>query len=304
MCRGCIDALFDRYQELYDDDEAIRRICMKFDIYYSPVLVESSREKQGNRSRMSTYIGQCNLSSYSGKTYDNTIREEGDLAVQDFNDLESQAQGAEFYVTKQLVQDWGLNFSASEYEFLENEYQDWYSKCVISGKSKEALVRDLCILKLQQNKAILDGRVDQYTKLTDTFQKTLDRAELTPKIESANEKLTEIPLGMMIKNFEDHDPIPEPLPEWEDVDGIARNVSIYFLGHLCKMLGIKNRHSQMYEDEMAKYRAEMPDMEDADDEDVFEAIMNRVESGASDDSTIDDIIHSVAESGESAGGDV
>ena len=29
VCRGCIDALFDRYQEMFDADTAIRRICMK-----------------------------------------------------------------------------------------------------------------------------------------------------------------------------------------------------------------------------------------------------------------------------------
>ena len=27
VCRGCIDALFDRYQEMFDADTAIRRIC-------------------------------------------------------------------------------------------------------------------------------------------------------------------------------------------------------------------------------------------------------------------------------------
>lgn len=89
VCRGCVDSLFDQYREEFDDAEAIRRICMKFDVYYSPVLVESSREKQGSRSRMSVYLSQCNLASYAGKTYDNTIREEGDLAMQSYEDLQA-----------------------------------------------------------------------------------------------------------------------------------------------------------------------------------------------------------------------
>ena len=276
VCRGCIDNLFDRYREEFDDAEAIRRICMKFDVYYSPTLVESSREKQGTRTRMSAYLSLCNLASYAGKTYDNTIREEGDLAMQSYEDLESQKEDAEFVVTKDMVHEWGLNFSASEYEFLENEYQDWCAKCVINGKSKQTLVRDLCILKLQQNKALLDGKVDIYTKLTDTFQKTLDRADLTPKIEAANDKAAEKPLGVMIKMFEEHDPIPEPLEEWKDPDGIIHFFSIYVLGHLFKMLGIKNKHADLYEREMAKYRVDMPELEDADDEDVFDAILTKI----------------------------
>lgn len=276
VCRGCIDTMFDEYKELYGEEDAIRRICMKFDVYYSPTLVESSREKQGSRTRMSAYFSLCNLSSCIGKTYDTTIREENDLAVQSYNDLEAQRDDSKFIVTKDHIHDWGLNFSASEYEFLENEYQDWRAKCVINGKSKEMLVRDLCILKLQQNKAILDNKIDVYTKLTDTFQKTLDRAQLTPKIEAANDKAAEKPLGVMIKMFEDHDPIPEPLEEWKDPDHIIHFTSIYVLGHLMKMLGIKNPHADLYEREMAKYRVDMPDLEDADDEDVFDALLGHI----------------------------
>lgn len=104
---------------------------------------------------------------------------------------------------------------------------------------------------------------------------------------------------MMIKNFEDHDPIPEPLPEWKDVDGIRKFYSIYMLGHLCKMLGIKNRHADMYEAEMNKFKAELPDMDDADEEDVFDTIMQRAmdNGSASDDVSIDDIVKDVASGG-------
>ena len=44
------------------------------------------------------------------------------------------------------------------------------------------------------------------------------------------------------------------LPEWKDADNIQKLFNIYFLGHLYKMLNIKNRYSKMYEDEMQKYR--------------------------------------------------
>lgn len=276
VCRGCVEQMFNDYREIIGEEEAIRRICMKFDIYYSPALVESSKDIGKHRSRISAYISRCNLASKSGKTYDTTIREENDVAITDYKDLDAQDPDAEFHVTKDIMHDWGLNFSPSEYEFLENEYQDWCAKCVITGKSKQTLVRDLCILKLQQNKALLDNKVDAYTKLTDTFQKTLDRADLTPKIEAANDKASEKPLGVMIKMFEDHDPIPEPLEEWKDPDRIKHFLSIYVLGHLMKMLGIKNPHAALYEREMAKYRVDMPELEDADDEDVFDAVLSGI----------------------------
>ena len=52
-----------------------------------------------------------------------------------------------------------------------------------------------------------------------------------------------------------------------------RYITIYFLGHLCKMLKINNRYSSLYEEEMAKYRVEVPELEEADDEDVFNYII-------------------------------
>lgn len=276
VCRGCIDTMFDRYKEEFGEDEAIRRICMKFDIYYSPHLVEISRDTGKYRSRMAAYISKCSLAGSNGKTYDNTLREENDLAVQSYDDLQDQREDSHFIVTKEIVQNWGLNFSPSEYEYLENEFQDWCSKHVITGKSKEALIRDLCILKLQQNKAILDNKIDTYAKLTDTFQKTLDRANLTPKIEAANDKAAEKPLGVMIKMFEEHDPIPTPREEWKDPDRIIHFTSVYVLGHLMKMLGIKNPHADLYEREMNKYRVSVPELSDADDEEIFDNVLNHI----------------------------
>lgn len=80
----------------------------------------------------------------------------------------------------------------------------------------------------------------------------------------------EKPLGLMIEMFENENPIPEPLPEWRDVDGIVKLFNIYFLGHLCKMLDIKNRYSKAYEDAMQKYRVNIEETHDSPDEDVFE----------------------------------
>ena len=41
------------------------------------------------------------------------------------------------------------------------------------------------------------------------------------------------------------------------------------------MLGVKNRYSKDYEEEMQKYRAEIDDIKDATDEDVFEYLSEK-----------------------------
>ena len=56
------------------------------------------------------------------------------------------------------------------------------------------------------------------------------------------------------------------------MDGIVRYISIWFLGHLCKMLGIKNTYCKLYEDEMARLKVERLESEDEDDEGAFNDI--------------------------------
>ena len=62
------------------------------------------------------------------------------------------------------------------------------------------------------------------------------------------------PFGVGIRLYENSKPIPEPDPELQDVDGIIKYISIWFLGHLCKMLGIKNTYCKLYEQELEKMR--------------------------------------------------
>ena len=55
-------------------------------------------------------------------------------------------------------------------------------------------------------------------------------------------------------------------------DGIVKYISIWFLGHLCKMLGIKNAYCKMYERELEKMRIENPELDEEDDETLFDDI--------------------------------
>jgi len=92
------------------------------------------------------------------------------------------------------------------------------------------------------------------------------------KGDAANESFDDLPFGVGIRMFENARPIPKPIPELQDVDGVVRYISVWFLGHLCKMLGIKNTYCKLYEEEMEKRRVERPDLDDEDDEGAFNEI--------------------------------
>ena len=111
-------------------------------------------------------------------------------------------------------------------------------------------------------------------KLYSQYNATLDSAALKPKQNVESTLVEQNTFGTLIKKWENEEPIPEPTEEWKDVDNIVHYISVWFLGHLCKMIGIKNHWSVMYEEEIAKYtvnRPEYSEEENVNFDDVFGA---------------------------------
>ena len=285
FCRSCCDKMVADWTEEYggDEDKAIRRFCEITDMYWSPSLAKASRKISADRSRISAYISRSHLRAYMNKTYDDTLREEAGTAINSMEDLHANNskladiennEPAVPAVTKDDVNRWGYGFKPEEYVWLNAKYDEMRSTSVIDTTTREELVRDFCIQKLLQNNALRDGNIELYNKLSATSQKTLDNANLTPKVSDAADKAGEKPMGVMIQMFEKEDPIGETRPEWRDVDGIIKFITVYFIGHLCAMLHIKNRYAKLYEEEMDKYRAKVPEYADQDDEEIFAHLIN------------------------------
>lgn len=77
VCKHCIDDLYDHYKEVLESEEkAIRRICMKFDIYWNRKVFDMVWRGNTSASRMRNYMSRCNLNAYVNKTYDDTLDEE------------------------------------------------------------------------------------------------------------------------------------------------------------------------------------------------------------------------------------
>lgn len=273
ICRTCLDKEYDYYCSKMDDANAIRRVCMHWDFFYADKIVEASKDAHKESSRMSKYVSKLNLMQYKDKTYDTTLDIESTGAVKTLEDAE---KAVEYGKVEDIdITAWGLGYQPEEYKYLNDKYDHLRATNVVENGIQDELVRDYCVQCLQKQKALSGNDIKLYDSLTSSSQKTLSNAHLTPKIQDEDSNFGEIPMGVMIKKFEDEDPIPKPRNEWKDVDGIIRMITIYFIGHLMKMLGLKNRYSNLYEEEMDKYRPKMPeDEQNADAEDVFDYVMN------------------------------
>lgn len=288
FCNDCVDTLFDEYrQSLGSDREAMRRLCMKLDLYWHDSIFDMVERTAGVNSKVRSYIGKTNIIRYIDKSYDDTVEEEernGIAAARQEERVqtgylpEDDAQEENIDIPEDVILFWGPGYTPKMYLELEERKKYWLSRFPVGYNfdiGEEALIRQICNLEIDINHDRAAGK--SIDKNVNTLNTLLGSANLKPaqkKSEEADAELDNMPFGVGIRKWENTRPIPEPDPELQDVDGIVRYISIWFLGHLCKMLGIKNTYCKLYEDEMERLRVKTPEFEDEDDESMFNNIFS------------------------------
>ena len=278
ICNRCLDYYEKEYTErLGCNDEAIRRLAMHLDLYMDETLLAASRKINADNSRIAGYISKANLQQYKGRTYDTYLQEKAEAERMN-NKIESieDLKGIEQEISQKTLAFWGMGFAPDDYVYLNNKYDDWTSRHECKTKAQESIFQKISLMELQILKAAQKG--DKIDGLMKSFNDLLGSANIQPKQNKDNSLADQNTFGTLIQKWENEKPIPEADPEWADVDGIKRYISCWFLGHLCKMLRIKNTYSDLYDEEIAKYTVEKPVYEE-DAEMSFDDIFGKAEEG-------------------------
>lgn len=279
-CRSCVDSMYDAYlAECGDPKRAVRQMCRKLDLYWNEKSFEAVEKTTSNRSMMTGYITRVNGLKQAGKSYDDTLREENAMwewgsvlgsepapvAVASQPETDESVNMIE--VPEDVIEFWGSDFEPEFVMKLDKRYKHWTDGADLD-KGSVSLYKQICILEEMINKDVAEGRpADKNQNMLNTLLGSLNQKPVQKKdSDAASDNTT---FGEWIRKWENQRPIPEPDPELQDVDGIVRYVSVFFLGHLCRMLGIKNTYSRLYEEEMNKLRVERPEFADDDDESMF-----------------------------------
>lgn len=160
---------------------------------------------------------------------------------------------------------WGVGVAKTEEDFLwlENERQDYYSRYEINTKSMEDYITDICLTRLDIRKEREAGR--DVDKKIATLDKLLSSANLRPVQETGANSVEQETFGTLIRKWENENPIPEPLEEFRDVDGIGKFMRTYLFGHLARALGLENKFQDEYDEEIAKHTVSPSDLDEDDD---------------------------------------
>lgn len=286
ICKSCLDTLYKEYlkkytqeieesenkttlEEYYIEKKAVKRLCMINDIYYSDNLFEAALKHSSNNTMFSSYMKVANLSQYQKKTYENTLKEEQEALDAEHENVILYDDAKNFKkITKKTIKFFGEGLKEeSDYEFLQEQYDDWVARHECKTKAQEEVFKQICFTQLELLKAI---RAKQDTKdLTATFQKLLETAKLQPKQNHSDTMSDTQTFGTLIDKWENTRPIPEIDEELKDVDNIVLYIDTFFRGHLAKMMGLKNGFSNLYERFMKKYTVTKPEYNGDDNSEVI-----------------------------------
>ena len=300
VCRHCVEEMYQHYKDVIDDEkEAIKRICLKFDIYWNVSIYNMISKASTSHSRVLSYISKSNLRQYTGKTFDDTLDEEAKFgivgscsSVNYVNDYQcgsdDDLENATVIVPEDVVDFWGSGLTPGFYAELEKRYKYWCGD--IDRNSNEmdvgerAVIKQICMLEVTINRDTAAGKsIDKSINALNTLLGSANLKPVQKKNEGLDAEAERTPFGVWIKKIENTRPIAEPDPDFEDVDGIIKYISTWFLGHLCKMLRINNTYSRLYEEEMEKLRVARPEYEGEDDDSILEDIFERASSPKSED---------------------
>ena len=282
FCKKCMDDLYQTYlAQCNDTRTTVRQMCRKLDLYWNEQVYDFVAKKNSTRSIMTMYIQKINSVAYAGKSYDDSLLNDGTLWKLWPDDAALPPEPEQTYSGEDIPAEvsafWGPGYTPDMYMALEQRRRYWMSRFSENTEldiGTEAIIRQICSLELDINRDRAAGRsVDKSITALNTLLGSANLKPVQKKQEEADMALGNTPLGVWLYRFENKRPLPEIDEELRDVNGLRKYVFTW-MGHLCKMLGLKNAYVQMYEDEIARLRVEKPEYDGDDDETFLAEVMN------------------------------
>ena len=170
ICKDCVEELFRHYLDaLGSERAAVRRICLKLDIYWSDKLYEAAKASLERNSRgtiMGTYFVQANVSYNFAKTFDTTLDEEdwsrkNPVQTTENSDDEDYIGGdIEPGVPEEVIDFWGSGLAPSFYFELERRLSYWGGDRDRNAfdVAEIAIIKQICLLEVTINRDSAAGK--------------------------------------------------------------------------------------------------------------------------------------------------
>lgn len=300
ICKTCLEDIYNKYYAECENTElAVRQTCRALNLYWSKEEYDFALKSTSTSNLITAYLSNLRKNKNVNFTYDDTLRDEGTLWI--FNNLNAETQTKreaqsiqrqeaidDFEITDDIINFWGSGYDTDMYYDLQKRYEYWMSEFPDRNNldiGTKAIIKQICSLELDINRDRAAGRpVDKSVNALNTLLGSANLKPAQKKTDADSEsELANTPMGVWLWRYENKRPLPEIDDSLRDVNGIKKYVFTW-MGHLCKMLNIKNTFTKMYEEEVERLRVEKPEYEDEDDETLLIDAYSENESGDDDDS--------------------
>lgn len=281
-CKECLLDMMTDYDKKTkvrtDNKEKTIAVFRKLDWYFNEKdyyeqlnsIAEGTGEKIRSTAAQQLLVITKSLKQYKDKTFTNSEFIDEDSRNENSTEETKIVQKT----LKSAKKRFGSSYSDEDLMFLENEYQDWITRYECNTKAQETIFERLAFKKWEINKATKAG---QNTKDLDrTYTELLSSINILPRQNSGNGLMDSLSFGQMIEQWEEHDPVFEPEPEFADCDGIGKYLRVWFKGHLARALGLDNGYSREYDEYIKQYTVTKPEYnEDGTAEDIYQTIFGK-----------------------------
>ena len=287
VCKPCVSAIYTTYlHQRGIGEDAVRQTCRKLDLVWDKDLYDSVAAKSVPKSFIDVYVLALNKQKYHGRSYDDTLIAEN--SMWSFGAIKEEPQEAvsvepepvepepviveeseePIDVDPELLEFWGDGYDAEAYTSLQKRYDEWRGDSTFDTAT-EMLVKQICLTEQDIAKDRADGRSPE--KSITILNTLLGSANLKPAQQQKTDEamaLADVPLGVWLYRYESERPLPEVDDELKDVNHIRKYVFTW-MGHLCKMLNIKNSYSDLYDETMAEYTVQKPEYDEEEYDDAL-----------------------------------
>lgn len=255
--------------------DTFRRLNWYFNEKDYRAQMESLNEGTGEKIR-STAVQQIivmirSLPNWRGLSY-----ADSDFGIDDTDNNSEENTKIVQKTLRNAKKRFGQDYTNEQLMYLEEEYQDWITRYECNTKAQEEIFKNLSTNRLERKQAVKQGKPTK--EIDKTFQELLAAQNIQPRQSGLDTFSDAQTMGTLIQKYEETRPLPDVDPELEDVDKIGLYIDAFYRGHASKMLGLKNRFSNIYEKVMSKYAVSPPSYdEESDSEILFDKIFGSKE---------------------------
>lgn len=208
VCNHCTQELYEHYAEaLGSKEQALKRLCMKFDVFWSPNVYKMTLNGAVRENPFKEYVSKSNLAQVRGTSFDDTLdneaMESGELIL-DTETVKEISDAGEIEITPKDIERWGAGYTKDEYRMMDAHY-----RMLTAGEEnieflRDKYIRDMCNIQIQANRAMAAKDNKGYADLLMLYQKVANAAQI--KITNTEIDTTDDAWGKWLAEIEVYTP--------------------------------------------------------------------------------------------------